>query len=86
MPEISRFQGIVISMNWREHGPPHFHVRYGSLAASITLGGLRFAGGVLPPRVRREVTSWAAAHAAELAANWRLARRMLPLHRIAPDR
>lgn len=28
MPEICRFLGIVISMYFDEHNPPHFHVRY----------------------------------------------------------
>jgi hypothetical protein len=27
MPEISRFFGIVISLNYNDHPPPHFHVR-----------------------------------------------------------
>ena len=29
MPELSRFLGIVITMFYREHGPPHFHASYG---------------------------------------------------------
>jgi hypothetical protein len=28
MPEISRFLGIIISMYFDEHNPPHFHIRY----------------------------------------------------------
>lgn len=28
MPEICRFYGIVIFMNYNEHDPPHFHARY----------------------------------------------------------
>ena len=28
MPEISRFYGIAITMNFREHNPPHFHATY----------------------------------------------------------
>jgi len=28
MPEISRFYGIAITMNYREHNPPHFHATY----------------------------------------------------------
>ena len=27
MPEISRFLGIVITMYFNDHNPPHFHVR-----------------------------------------------------------
>jgi hypothetical protein len=33
MPEISRFLGIVVTMTYSEHPPPHFHVRYGSYKA-----------------------------------------------------
>jgi hypothetical protein len=29
MPEISRFLGIVISIYYNEHNPPHFHAEYG---------------------------------------------------------
>ena len=28
MPEISRFLGIIITMYFDDHDPPHFHVRY----------------------------------------------------------
>jgi len=28
MPEISRFLGILIAVYYRDHAPPHFHVRY----------------------------------------------------------
>ena len=27
MPEVSRFFGILISINYNDHAPPHFHVR-----------------------------------------------------------
>jgi len=29
MPVISRFYGIVVFINYREHSTPHFHARYG---------------------------------------------------------
>lgn len=29
MPEVSRFFGIVVTMFYNDHPPPHFHVRYG---------------------------------------------------------
>lgn len=37
MSEISRFFGIVISMYYREHFPPHFHARYGEYKAGIKI-------------------------------------------------
>lgn len=39
MPEISRFFGIVIYMNFREHPPVHLHAVYGEFEALITLDG-----------------------------------------------
>ncbi len=29
MPTISRFLGILITMYWSDHSPPHFHAKYG---------------------------------------------------------
>jgi len=37
MPEISRFFGIVIAMLHREHGPAHFHARYGDQEVTVRL-------------------------------------------------
>jgi hypothetical protein len=34
MPELSRFFGLVILMFYRDHPPPHFHVRYGGQRGS----------------------------------------------------
>ena len=34
MPEISRFFGILISINYNDHAPSHFHVRYGGWQAA----------------------------------------------------
>jgi len=31
MPEISRFLGIVVSMYFDDHNPPHFHIRFSPL-------------------------------------------------------
>jgi len=37
MPEISRFFGIVIAIYHREHGPPHFHARYGAYKITVNI-------------------------------------------------
>jgi hypothetical protein len=39
MPEISRFYGIVITIYYDEHLPPHFHARYGEDRAAFLLSG-----------------------------------------------
>ena len=40
MPTLSRFFGIVITMNWEDHPPPHFHARYGEHEAVMRLDTL----------------------------------------------
>ena len=37
MPKLSEFFGIAIYMYWGDHGPPHFHARYGGEKASIAI-------------------------------------------------
>jgi hypothetical protein len=49
MPEISRFLGIVITMYFNDHEPPHFHVRYGELRATFSIDALQVLDGQLPP-------------------------------------
>jgi hypothetical protein len=38
MPEISRFFGIVITMYFNDHRPPHFRVRYERYRAKVAIG------------------------------------------------
>jgi hypothetical protein len=82
MPAISRFFGIVIAINYNDHPPPHFHVRYGSQKALMSINTLSLIRGHLSPRVLGLVVEWAAQHQAELAENWDLAMRQQPLQPI----
>ena len=84
MPEISRFFGIIITMNYNDHAPPHFHARYGGDQAIIEIQTLQVLGGRLAPRVMGLVAEWALQHRDELLEDWRLARESAPLNRIAP--
>jgi hypothetical protein len=84
MPEISRFFGTVITMNYDDHHPPHFHVRYAEQNAIVAIHPPGLLAGDLSPRLLAMVTEWAALHEADLLENWRLARHNLPLRRIAP--
>ena len=52
MPEISRFLGIIITMYFDEHNPPHFHVRYNEYRASVDIKTLNISAGTLPAKVR----------------------------------
>ncbi len=84
MPEISRFFGIIITMYYNEHPPPHFHVRYGRQKALVAIDSLTVLRGRLSPRALGLVVEWAVSHQAELKENWRLARQEEPLNKVAP--
>jgi hypothetical protein len=84
MPEISRFFGIVITMYYDEHNPPHFHARYGDERAAIEIGTLRILEGTLLPRALGLVMEWASEHREELMTNWEAARNGAPPAKIAP--
>ena len=84
MPEISRFYGIVIRIQFRDHGPPHFHAHYGGNAAVVEIVGLRLTAGKLPPRAERMVIEWAQQHRRELQDAWNRAQRGQTPGKIAP--
>lgn len=83
MPELARFFGIVVYMNWRDHNPPHIHAMYGDREALVSLDGEVLAGG-LPRRVLSMVHEWLAIHRNELVANWQRAQQRQPLQPIEP--
>ena len=57
MPEISNFYGIVITMYFPEHNPPHFHVRYNQYRASIDIHTGKVTGE-MPRRALKLVYDW----------------------------
>ena len=69
MPEISRFYGIVITMFFSEHNPPHFHVRYMEHRALIDIDNGTITGS-LPRRALKLVYDWLDLHQEELMENW----------------
>lgn len=71
-------------MYHNDHGPPHFHVRYGSAEALIAIDSLSVLQGRLPPRVLGLALEWAIQHVSELHENWALARQQVPLRSIEP--
>jgi hypothetical protein len=84
MPRISQFYGIVITMYYRDHQPPHFHARYAEYKAEYTIAERSRLVGSLPHRAEALVREWAALHEAELYANWERCRQQAPLAPIAP--
>jgi len=84
MPEISRFFGMIMTINYNDHPPPHFHVRYGGQKALIDIYSFRVLEGRLSPRALGMVIEWAAMHQQELIEDWSLAKQQAPLKKIAP--
>lgn len=84
VPRISAFYGIVITMYYRDHEPPHFHALYGEHQAHVVIATLELLVGELPPRALRLVREWAELHRAELEANWAKARARESLDTIPP--
>jgi hypothetical protein len=82
MPEISRFFGIV--MDYNDHEPPHFHVRYSGQKAIVEIESLAVIAGRLSPRVSALVNERASLHKDELQHDWERARQQAPLSPIAP--
>jgi Domain of unknown function (DUF4160) len=70
MPEICRFLGIVISMYFNEHNPPHFHVRYNEYRAVMDIRTLNVLDGQMPAKVRGLVEEWAELNRQELLSMW----------------
>ncbi|WP_445230595.1 DUF4160 domain-containing protein [Duganella rhizosphaerae] len=84
MPTISIFYGLVIQMFFRDHLPPHFHVRYGEFKATIDIRKQELMGGRLPPRALGLVLDWTDLHQDELLENWRLCESMQAPNPISP--
>ena len=82
VPRISEFLGIVISMYYNDHAPPHFHARYAEHEAQVEIASLKLIAGSLPARVLGLVREWALIYRSELWAEWDAARRGVPLSRI----
>ena len=73
MPIISRFLGIVVSMDWNDHSPPH-HAKYGDyeIVVYIHTGVVE---GKFPRRALQHVLEWYAVHKEDLLQDWELCRQ-----------
>lgn len=73
MPIISIFFGIVITINFKDHSPPHLHATHGGLKAMFDIRTGRTIAGGLTRRETRYVVEWIERHRDELMQNWDLA-------------
>ena len=72
MPEICRFLGMVVTMYFEDHPPPHFRVCYGDHRAIVAIDTLEILAGTLPPRSLSLIVEWAGLHRNALRDKWTL--------------
>ena len=83
MPEISRFLGIIITIYYRDHQPPHFHAIYWNYEITVEIE-TGIVNGHFPKRALKLVLEWYELHKDELNKVWELARHRKPLQKITP--
>lgn len=83
MPEISRFYGIIVSLFWKDHNPPHIHFTYGEYECSISVID-RIVEGSAPAKVIAKVNEWIELHESEILTLWEKAQKGEKLNKIEP--
>lgn len=83
MPELCRFLGIIIFMNFNDHSPPHFHAKYGEYQISIQIQS-GIIEGKFPKRALKLVLEWYEMYRNELLDNWNSIMETGEFNKIAP--
>lgn len=86
MPEISRFQGMIIKLIYldnEKHHKPHVHVYYGEYEAAIGIDG-ELLSGSLPVKKLKLIQAWMILHEDELYEAWNNAVKGIPFEDIKP--
>ncbi len=65
MPDLSRFHGIRITINFNDRNPPQIHAAYGGKNVIVETETLTVSPSNLPPRILRRIIEWAAIHLRE---------------------
>lgn len=74
MPIISVFYGIIITINFNDHNPPHFHAKYAEFEALIDIKSGSIMGGRLPPKARALTEEWRLLNQEQIMQCWDLIR------------
>ena len=86
MPEISRFFGMIITINYRDHNPPHFHAEYQGYEAIYNIKTAKKIKGQFPPSLNKILEKWARQYRKELLKSWDKARNNEPPKRVPEAR
>lgn len=82
MPTISQFYGLVVFMNYSEHPPAHFHVRYQGQEVSVEIQS-GMVTGKMSRRALQMIFAWMELHQEELMAGCvpKIVNLCVPFHR-----
>lgn len=72
MPELCRFNGIIIKMIFDDtvqHNEPHIHAYYGEFEAAISLKG-KLLAGKMPSKQFNMIVGWLAFRETQVYAAW----------------
>ncbi|MGQ9626993.1 MAG: DUF4160 domain-containing protein [Anaerolineae bacterium] len=83
VPEICRFYGLIVFMNYNDHHPPHFHARYQEQEVTIEIQ-TGIVQGKMSKRALRMLFEWSEIYRKELLSNWERARERKALEKIPP--
>ena len=83
MPQISRFYGIIILMNFHDHLPPHFHAWYNEYKIIVNIEDGEVNGN-MPARALRLILEWWEKNKEVLMETWDMAQSGIHLNPIAP--
>jgi len=71
MPTLYRGNGWRITMYFRDHDPPHFHIiTRDHKETQVKMEDLTVIVGDVPPAIVRAASSWASANMATLRGVW----------------
>ncbi|MGL4484425.1 MAG: DUF4160 domain-containing protein [Anaerovoracaceae bacterium] len=86
MPELSRFEGIIVRMLYSDigqHNKPHIHAEFGEYEASVGIDGELLAGS-LPKKKLVILQAWLIMHEEELYEAWNKAVQNQAFDKIMP--
>lgn len=84
MSEISRFYGVIITIYWYDHNPPHIHARYGSRQAKFSIKSGDVIAGSLARKETRYVQAWIERERTRIVRAWMRASEGLDPGKIKP--
>ena len=89
MPEIARFNGIIVRMYEEtgvQHHTPHIHAYYQEHVAVYSIPDIEMLTGIIPRRQQRFVEAWMELYQAELMKNWELLEAGEEVRKLSPFR